>query len=467
MSESSEYRERLREFFYYPKLSKEQDSVQSPRTFGHFSSVASAPQRATGLYIHIPFCDYLCYFCPFFKVLTSRTSSEEIARFFGALQTEIRMHATLGGLEGRTLSYIEFGGGTPTSVEPRFIAAVLETVREHFSLGPDCTITMEGDALGLKQKQKVSELTEAGVNRFSFGVQTFDEELRRKIGVKPTVTDIHDAAANVKESDANEFAIDLLYNLPDQTVAGFADDVEQALCLEPDYIDLYSLTLWDNTSFHDRVLAKKGFKTAPTNENNLEMFDVGFERLRSSGYEAVRSYTFARPPVPAYIEQQRHVIVNRGDSIGVGPSSRGYVDGNHYINVSDLEAYCSMLEDGTPPIELGSRSDCEEDARRLMVLFSSMLLRIDITDVPEYADLFERDVDRLVSAGHMQRTGDQLVLTKSGMTWAGNIGREFFSSAQKRKMTEAFVYSLRESVNPYNQDRIGVRRKVELTERKS
>ncbi|MGB2710985.1 MAG: coproporphyrinogen-III oxidase family protein [Conexibacter sp.] len=455
MNSETHFKERLREFFYYPKLSRHSDPVDDPSAFAAFLQQSSARTDPFSLYIHVPFCDYLCHFCPFFKVLNHRTPEELKDRFFNAMARELRTYAESPYLKGRKLQWVEFGGGTPSSINAKHLELVLDTVRTSFNLDDAGVITMEGDALTLANRQKIRLIKSLGINRVSFGVQTFHEDLRRKLGLKPKVADLYAAVESIRAAGIEEFAIDLLYNLPDQTPDVFATDLQRGIDLKPDYVDLYSLTLWENTRFKERVAAGKAFAHSPTNAQNIAMFKQAQQRLQDSDYEAVRSYTYATKRPHKFIDDSKSHIRRRGETVGVGPSSRGYLAYHHYINSSSIETYSELVEAHGLSIDLGAYGGVSEDAHRLMVLFPAMLLDLDVDDVPDF-ERFVPDVEALVDAGMLWRKGTRIGLTNDGMVWAGNISRRFFSAAQKAHMTESYLYAKRHRVNPYNQDSVGL-----------
>lgn len=462
-SHESFFGERLREFFYYPKLNKETDSASATPTLLNFLSTSDR-RDGFSLYTHIPFCNYLCHFCPFFKVLNSMISRDVRSRFFTAIENEIAKYGEAPYFSMRELEWIEFGGGTPTSMSLGEAKGIFTAIRNSFNLRRGAVITMEGDALTLSEEGKVEGLLDLGVNRFSFGVQTFDEPLRRKLGIKPTVQDLRKAANTLHAHGVEEFAIDLLYNLPDQTSESFQRDIDLALELEPAYIDFYPLTLWENTRFKDKVDSLRGFSQKPTTQANLELFEIARSRMLKLGWKAVRSYTFATPNPHPFIDVSQARLRAQGESIGIGPSSRGFIGGRHLINESSIDGYIQEIEAGRFPIDLGCECSEEEQVRRLMVLFPSMLLWVDTATIPNYSVLFEQQVNSLIKNGFIEQTGTIIKLTTAGQAWAGNVSREFFSADQKRAMTTSYLYARREGLNPYNQDHVGVssRRKFKL-----
>ena len=452
---SLDFKDRLGEFFYYPKLSNEEDRIADRKSFT--SHLDGAPDgRPVYIYLHLPFCDYLCHFCPLFKTLNQVTPYLTKKRFFDALIAEIYHYGRSSFFRGRPVDWVEFGGGTPTSVEPEFLDAVLTALHDAFDLSRCPVMTMEGEALTLQDSAKLALLRGHGVNRVSFGVQTFKEDLRRRLGLKPTIADVRRAADAVRAAGMSELAIDLLYNLPDQSEETLRSDLASAFELRPDYIDVYSLTLWENTRFKTLVEDSDRFSARPSNDRSIAMFELLRTIMRGNGYASLHSFTFAtadkRHP---YVEGIKRHLLAEGHAIGIGPSARGFVADHQYVNTTSLEDYMSAIEGGLLPVSLGARCTTVEKARRIMVMFPVLLQGIRLSDIPRY-DLFAEDIDLLMTAGYLQAEDGWLRTTDLGMTWAGNVSRVFFSTDQRAKMTRSFLYSLRERLNPYNQDHAGV-----------
>jgi oxygen-independent coproporphyrinogen-3 oxidase len=447
--------QRLREFFYYPKLSNEEDRVLDQRKFAaYLAEPAPAESVDSFIYIHIPFCDYLCHFCPFYKTLNQTTSEETRAAFVRSLIHEIELYSAAPLMAGRRIHWVEFGGGTPTSLSTDQLSAVLRALRSNFDMDGCEFITMEGDALTLQEEDKLVALAELGLNRVSFGVQTFKEPLRRKLGLKPTIDDLYAAAASIRRAGIGEFAVDLLYNLPDQSVEELGTDVRTIFSLDSDYIDTYPLTLWDNSRFKHQVEAGKMYTKRPNDEDNIRMYRLIQQEMEAHGYAAVHSYTFARGH-RRYIVNVKNHILRDGDMIGLGPSSRGHIRDRQYTNVASIDAYIGSLARDELPVSLGMFVSPQERAHRLMVMFPSLLLAVDESAVPHF-DRFADTVDALRRDGYLNRRGGQIEMTREGLVWAGNISRLFFSQEQRAKMTRAHLYALRHKVNPYNQDTVGV-----------
>lgn len=452
------FRERIREFFYYPKLTPEEDKITDARRFTSYLDKPGPADAPTFIYVHVPFCDYLCHFCAFFKTLNQSTSYEDKQGYFNAVSREIALYAESEYFAGRRIKWIEFGGGTPTSVEPEFIEQTLSTLHDKFDLSECEYITSEGDALTLQDRPKLDLMHGYGVNRVSYGVQTFKEVLRKKLGLKPEISDLYAAAQAIREAGIAEFAIDILYNLPDQNVAELDSDLTRAFELAPDYVDTYSLTLWENTWFKEAAEQAKRFAEPPSLEKNVAMFALLLQRMRERDYQALHSYTFATAGPHQYVQNVKDHLLARGDMIGIGPSSRGHIAGHQYLNTSSIPGYVSALESGLLPVDVGRACDEAEEGHRLMVMFPSLLLSMREADIP-HPELFAPQIDDLVEHGYLTRENGLLSVTDSGMTWAGNVSRLFFSDAERAKMTRSFLYSKRARVNPYNLDAAGISRR--------
>jgi coproporphyrinogen III oxidase-like Fe-S oxidoreductase len=447
-------RHRLQEFFYYPKLSAEEDRVTDQDSFATYLRDDAVSEPDSFIYVHIPFCDYLCHFCPFYKTLNQTTPAEVKEAFVSSLIREIEIYASAPLTRRRAIHWIEFGGGTPTSLSTDQLCRILGALYANFNLDRCEFITLESEALTLQDTGKLRSLKKLGLNRVSFGVQTFKEPLRRKLGLKPAVRDLYAAAESIRAAGIAEFAVDLLYSLPDQSVDELALDAESVLSLEPDYVDTYLLTLWEGSRFKEQIAEGKTFATRPSDQDSVAMFQIILDRMASANYQPIHSFTFGRGE-RRYTDNIKRHILNDGDMIGLGPSARGHIGSRQYSNVASVDEYIALLSAGKLPVGVGMEVSPAERAHRLMVMFPSMLLRIAEEDIPASRG-FADTISEMAETGYLSRAGGEVAVTSQGLIWAGNISRLFFSPEQKAKMTRAHLFSLRNKLNPYNQDLVGI-----------
>ena len=189
----------------------------------------SEEDKPVRLYIHIPFCQSFCCFCPYYKEPYNKLSSADKDEFVDALITELTYYAQMSYFQEHLIGTIYFGGGDPGLIEGKYISRILEAIHKNFNMSKITQITMEGSVLALIDRNNWKVYKNFGVNRISYGVQTFSEKLRKELRLKPTLADIENVVDMVRNYEFQDHSIDLMYNIPDQTIADVIADVKQAV----------------------------------------------------------------------------------------------------------------------------------------------------------------------------------------------------------------------------------------------
>lgn len=261
------------------------------------------------LYIHVPWCVRKCPYCDF----NSHEKKQDIpeARFLAALRRDLE--ETLPLVWGRSVYTVFIGGGTPSLLSGEAIEQMLAMVRSYLPLAPSAEITMEANP-GTAEADRFAQYAAAGVNRFSLGVQSFDDNALQQLGR------IHSArqaekAIELAMNAVSQVNIDLMYALPGQTVAKARADVQRALAFGTQHLSLYHLTMEPNT-----VFAKFPPKDLPDEDSAADIQDMLFEQTGDAGFEHYEISAYARPGCRA-----RHNLNywEFGDYIGIGPGAHG------------------------------------------------------------------------------------------------------------------------------------------------
>ena len=278
-----------------------------------------------GLYLHIPFCAAICNYCNFNRGLFDAGLKRQ---YVDAVQREIRSRA-----RAEAADTVYFGGGTPSLLAPSEIAAVIDACREAFDLTADAEITMEANPEGVSP-ESLGGFRAAGVNRLSFGVQSFrDDELRR-------LTRLHSAARGAtalqeaRDAGFDNVSLDLMMWLPGQTVEAWLESVETLIALGPDHASLYMLEVYPNAPLREDM-ARAQWSQAP-DDDVADMYLQSMERLERAGYEQYEISNVARPG-----RRSRHNLKywTDGNWLGFGPGAHSTVDGARTRNVSGIADY--------------------------------------------------------------------------------------------------------------------------------
>ena len=382
------------------------------------------PLEPLGLYVHIPFCSAICNYCNFNRGLFDAAQK---TRYVDALLAEIAG----AGLKARTAGSdvvqafrpadtIYFGGGTPSLLEPPEVARIIAACREAFDVTADAEVTLEANPESV-DPAKLAALREAGVNRLSFGVQSFrDVELRR-------LSRLHDAGrARIALQEArgagfDNVSLDLMMWLPEQRVDDWLESVDAAIACSPDHLSLYLLEVYPNAPLKEDM-ARANWSQVP-DDDAATMYLTAMERLDAAGYEQYEISNVARPG-----RYSRHNVKYwmDGEWLGFGCGAHGTLDGVRTKNVSGIDEYVDRVTRGLPVASEIRRMDAAE--RLGDVLFTGLRLSggIDLETVrARYGvDVWERyrvDLARFVEAGLLRHTGARLALTRAGMLLANEV----------------------------------------------
>jgi oxygen-independent coproporphyrinogen-3 oxidase len=238
---------------------------------------------AGGLYVHLPFCPYICPYCDFAKWPLRRSQAD---RYLAALETEI---AAVPDFRATTLF---LGGGTPNTYAPDRIAALVGLLRARFALpaGAEVTIELNPD---LELCEGFAAYRAAGIDRASFGVQSFVLEELRTLGRRHTPGDVAEAVRRVRDAGFANVSLDLIFAVPGQTVASWRQSLDAALALEPEHISTYGLTVEEGTPYARWFEREPGRFTSQDIE--AELYAEAIERLTGAGYEQYEISNFAKP----------------------------------------------------------------------------------------------------------------------------------------------------------------------------
>lgn len=381
-------------------------------------------QKAIAVYIHIPFCDRICSFCPFNKYIKDQA---KVTDYLCALMKEIKFYANTPYGKSVVVKSINFGGGTPTSLELEEITKILQKIKSTFQVSEDAMIFIEGNPRNFTYKKLVG-LKREGLNRISVGVQTFRPNLAAYLGLYHSVEDSFNLVRNAKRADVNNIGIDLMYNIPGQTTADWIADIKKAVELGIDHICLIAFCVVPHTRINERI--KQGIVPDIGDVNKeIELYSLAVKLLEENGYEQYSVIDFAKS---GKIDMHAKMYFgDQTDLIGFGAAAFGFINGYMYINTGELEEYIKKLELKALPISCGEKADALELAHGTMAKGLRMLtVRRDkfksrFNCEPE--DLFSDTISFLSGQGLIRQDDTGIHLTSDGTIWGNNVCKEFFS----------------------------------------
>ncbi|MBK7282498.1 oxygen-independent coproporphyrinogen III oxidase [Candidatus Aalborgicola defluviihabitans] len=364
----------------------------------------AAHSRPLSLYVHIPFCESLCYYCACNKIITKH--HEKAASYLRYLSREVDLHTQYIG-QGQTISQLHLGGGSPTFLRDDELRELMAMLRRNFTLAPGGEYSIEIDPRTV-DAARLDTLAELGFNRLSFGVQDFDPAVQKAVHrVQPAeqVFALIDAA---RKRGFDSINIDLIYGLPRQTPESFARTLEQVNQLRPDRIALYAYAhLPERFKPQRRIDAQ----TLPNAAAKVAMLSRSLVSFLSAGYVYVGMDHFALPD-DALAIAKRQGRLHRNfqgystqpdcDMIGLGVSSIGRVGATYSQNAKTLEEYCDLIDQGRLPVVRGlalSRDDLVRRAVIMSLMCQGQVLfeSIDLAYLVDCRNYFTRELEDLQS----------------------------------------------------------------------
>jgi oxygen-independent coproporphyrinogen-3 oxidase len=312
----------------------------------------SDPQPRSA-YIHVPFCAHRCGYCDF-TLVAGR--DDLIGAYLEALEIE------LARLENpREVDTLFFGGGTPTHLPALQLKRLMLLVRRWFLPAPKAEICVEANPAGLDDA-KIAVLTEAGVNRLSLGVQSFDGAVLELLERDHRGSDIPAVVERLRPLIPN-IGLDLIFGVPGQTVELWRTTLEAALVLEPTHLSTYGLTFEKGTSFQSRL--DKGLLRSCDEEAEREMYALAMDELSRVGFEQYELSNFARP---GFRSRHNEVYWTGQPFFGFGPGAARYAAGRRELNHRSVTTWINRVLAGQSPIAESEELSPEGRARELIML---------------------------------------------------------------------------------------------------
>lgn len=331
------------------------------------------PARPVSLYLHVPFCRQLCWYCGCNMKLVSRY--EPVASYVEVLLAEIALVAD--AVPGRlTVSHLHWGGGTPTALEPIDLARCMEAVRARFDFADDAEIAIESDPRTLTAEM-TAMIGALGFNRASFGVQEFDPKVQAAINRIQPPQMVERSVEGLRAAGVTAINFDLIYGLPHQTVATITDTVDRCTAMRPDRLALFGYAHVPWMAKKQRMIPEDAL---PDAEDRRAQAEAASRRLAADGYEAIGLDHFALPDDPLAVAARRGELHRNFQGytvdpcetlLGLGATSIGRTPHGFVQNLSETGAWSRAVREGTLPVAKG-HAFAGEDALRAEVIETLM-----------------------------------------------------------------------------------------------
>jgi oxygen-independent coproporphyrinogen-3 oxidase len=367
-----------------------------------------------GLYIHIPFCSSRCSYCDF---ATGLYQSEVAERYVRAVVQEI----AASSIAVANVDTIFFGGGTPSLLDPSQLDRILAVAHDRFNVDAATEVTLEINP-GSVTPEKLRDFRALGINRASFGAQTFDDRELAKLGRSHTAADARRTFHDLRAAGFDNISFDLIAGLPGQTLAGWQRNVDEALALQPEHLSFYLLEVHSGTPLAQHI--ERGLQPTPDEDLAAVMYESMLERAAQSGYEHYEISNLCRP---GFHSRHNTKYWTAAPYFGFGCSAHSY-DGRtrRWSNQRDVLNYIESVEDESSPI-VEERVLTEMDVRAEALFLGLRLMRG--IDLRQYRELFgvdlranyATDLERFREAGLVELDGDLFRLTRSGALLSNEV----------------------------------------------
>src|SRR5215510_10465554 len=374
-----------------------------------------------GVYIHIPFCATRCHYCNF---ATGGYESELARRYTAAVRAEIGRADTSTEPAMWRVDTIYFGGGTPTTLTVEQISSLIEVCRRRFDVAPDSEITAEANPGSVSQNY-LEELRSAGVNRLSFGVQSFDDGELRMIGRAHSAQEAREAIRMARGAGFANVSLDLIAGLPEQKMETWKRNLEEAFALGPDHLSVYLLELYQDAPLLHRI--KRGELRAIDEELTVAMYYALLDAAARHGYEHYEISNWARP---GYASRHNLKYWTGAPYWAFGVSAAGYDGLARWSNTRNIHEYLEKIERGCSHV--AESVDLDFADRQSENLFLRLRLKegVNLREHRErfgvdVADRYQAELSRLRDADLIELIEDNLVISRKGKVLANEVFAAF------------------------------------------
>ena len=378
-----------------------------------------------GLYLHIPYCLHKCGYCDF---NSHNLNEAEMEPYVRALLLEME-HAAKGAKD-RRVDTIFFGGGTPTTLPFADLARILAACYQHFQVDEEAEITCEANPATIPQADLV-QLREAGFNRLSIGVQSFDPDELKRLERVHSVDEIYLTVERARQAKFENLSLDLMFALPGQAVERWQDNLQKAIGLQPDHISAYNLTIEPDTVFYKQQ--SQGQLKMPPDDFQRELFEITINTLTGAGYEHYEISNYAQPR-----KESRHNLNYwvDGEYIGLGAGASSFFNGDRFKNTNLPSRYIAQVNETQTAVESRETPDRRQRMGEAVMLGLRLRAGLSLSQFKKqfgtsFYEAFGETIKRLEDMKLLEISNGQISLTRQGLFVADSVIIEFIPEPEK------------------------------------
>jgi len=375
------------------------------------------------IYIHFPFCKPPCDYCPYLK---ENYKMERVELWLNAVKKHLILLSEKGFFDKRLIRCIYWGGGTPSLASIHQIESLMKLISDVADITEIAEISFEARPDPNISDYLLSLYETIGLTRCSFGIQSFNPSLLKRLGSHANIVDFEKVFSRISKKII--VSVDLIYNIPSQTMQNLQNDLIKAINIGTDQISVYELILtpneklWGNLNEYDKYNLLI---------DSNEMYDLAVDICSASELHPVLVSDFARPEKHS-VYQVEHWKSPQLEVLGLGPGAISYVGGYQFANFATIDSYVKSVEKFRLPILAGSVVSIDEEAARNYVLgFKALQINLEDSCIP----LLNHAIKDCEKQGWIKQNKNSFVLTKKGMWYVDNVSKYFFTPGMSGAIT--------------------------------
>lgn len=373
----------------------------------------------SSVYIHIPFCEKICHYCDFTKFFYEEKMADD---YLIALENEIKTNIVSPNQKMKTI--FVGGGGTPTALNNRQLTKLVKIIDYYFDVAGVSEYTFEANP-GDLTKEKIKILRDNGVSRISMGVQVFDDDMLEQLGRLHRIKDVYQNINDLINAGITNISIDLMYSLPNQTIAHFEKTLHEALQFQLPHYSAYSLQIEPKTIFYQRY--KKGTLTKPPEEIEADMYEILRKEMNGKGVFQYEISNFAKP---GFESQHNLTYWNNDYYYGFGAGAHGYLPGERIVNIRPFPAYVEEANRSGKPILHVEKIRKKEQVEEEMFLGLRKSEGVSIDDFEakyqlKLKKLYKEELRNLAQRGWIEYDQRFVRLTEAGKPFGNEVFQSF------------------------------------------
>ena len=377
--------------------------------------------KELSIYIHMPFCKSKWYYCDFCS--SDKENEECIDRYVDAVIKEILNNSEI--LSEYKIKTIYFGGGTPSYISEKYIEKILQVLNLFISENPE-EITIELNPADCNY-EKLKSYVDMGINRYSLGMQSANNDTLKLIGRRHTREDVKTAISNMTKAGIKNISLDIITGLPNETLEDFRETLKFVTSLGENikHISTYSLEVHDGTKL--ATLIETGFATLPTEDEERQMNDLTCTFLSKNGYNMYEISNYSKE---GYESKHNLNYWNQGYYLGFGAAAASYINGKRYSNISNIHKYIEKINNSTDVVSDFEELDKLDTIKEYIILKLRLNAGLNTDEFyskfkTDIFDMFKTEIDYLITKKLIEYNESRIYLTPYGRDVANVVWEKF------------------------------------------